>query len=409
MSSVIVSVGQCGNQISHALWKLLEPHLGYLNICDGDGKFPSVNVDSECKVIKKLSQQFGPRYHKNNLITGVKGCGSNWALGYYGNKDNSEGSLLNKTVDAIRKETERCSSFSGIIMIHSLAGGTGSGLGSLLHEILRDDYPMNYILSCVVAPHDSGESPLQYYNSSLCLSTVHENTDSLLVFKNDEVLSKSKAMHGRKEERNTETSTPISLGCCNQYIAQCIAGLILPTESVSNNSARCVGFGLEPWELVRSVCPMPATKFIHTSYAVTSEIQNEKLIREVTKVARHQHGDSYCTNIADLIVIRGHVPTFRVDSLIERMKFVKWNPFPVDLWTAKVNPLTSGSLISLAAATNCTAVLPFLERTVTKARIKYTANAYLHWYTKHGCTKEDFLQAFTNLDTVTASYIDAIR
>ena len=403
MSCVFVGVGQCGNQINCALWKLLEPYLGNLNICNGDGKFPAVNIDSERKVIKNLWHQFGNRYIKNNLITGIKGCGSNWAIGYYGNKDSCEDSLLSRTVDAIRREIERCSSFSGMILIHSLAGGTGSGLGSLLHQMLKDEYPMNYILSCVIAPHDSGESPLQNYNSALCLSSIHDNTDGILLFKNDEVLQKSQP---RKQEQKSDTLVSVSVEHCNQYIARCLADLILPTDSVSGNSSRCAGLGLEAWELVRSVAPMPATKFIH---ATRMSCSSQNVEKNAVKVANHQHVDDQCTNIAGLFIVRGNVPAFPVESLIKRLKFVSWNPFPVDLWSAKVNPLGPGKLVSLAAATNCSAVVPFLERTTTKARVMFDAKAYLHWYTKHGSTNDDFLQAFTNLDTTTSSYIDSIR
>ena len=406
MSSVIVCVGQCGNQINYELWKLLMPHLANLNICNADGKFPAVNVDTEHKVVKKLWNDFGTRYNKNSLITGVKGCGSNWAVGYYGNKNSHEDSLLSRTLDAIRKETERCSSFSGIILIHSLAGGTGSGLGSLLHQMLREEYPMNYILSCAIAPYDGGESPLQEYNASLCLSSAHESADSILLFKNDEVMLKLKGACGRKQEQKNEPSPLLSIRHCNHYIVQCIAQLILPTDSVSNNSDKCTGFGLEPWELVRSICPMPTMKFIHASCAPCSA---ENIVSDAIKAANHRHGDGYCTNISGLFVVRGSIPTVHVNNIIEQMKFVKWNPFPVDIWTAKANPLTSGKVTSLAAATNCSAILPFLERTVTKARIKFNANAYLHWYTKYGCTKDDFVEAFTNLDSVIASYNDAIR
>jgi len=377
--------------------------LGNLSICNGDGKFPAVNIDSEHKVVKNLWRQFGNRYNKNNLISGVKGCGSNWALGYYGNKDSREGSLLCKTLDAIRKETERCSSFSGIILIHSLAGGTGSGLGSLLHQMLREEYPMNYILSCVITPHASGESPLQNYNTTLCLSSIHDNTDSILLFNNDEVLQK---LQPRKHEPKSDMSLPVSVEHCNRYIARCLADLILPTDSVSGNSSRCAGFGLEAWELVRSVAPMPATKFIHASHMFCS---SENVEKNAVSVATHRHGDGQCMNIAGLFVVRGNAPSFPVDNLIKRLKFVSWNPFPVDLWSAKVNALGPGKLVSLAAATNCSAVVPFLERTTMKGRIMFDAKAYLHWYTKHGCTSDDILQAFTNLDTIKASYVDAIR
>ena len=57
-------------------------------------------------------------------------------------------------------------------MMHSLSGGTGSGLGSRLIEALRDEYGLGHLMSCAFAPHTSGESPLQHYNSLLTLATL---------------------------------------------------------------------------------------------------------------------------------------------------------------------------------------------------------------------------------------------
>lgn len=57
-------------------------------------------------------------------------------------------------------------------MIHSLTGGTGSGLGSHLVERIRDAYPLAHIMSVVVSPHASGDSPLQHYNSLLSLASL---------------------------------------------------------------------------------------------------------------------------------------------------------------------------------------------------------------------------------------------
>ena len=50
-----------------------------------------------------------------------------------------------------------------------------SGFGSRLCEALRDEYPMNYLMSVTVAPCASGESPLQHYNSLLCLATLQRS------------------------------------------------------------------------------------------------------------------------------------------------------------------------------------------------------------------------------------------
>lgn len=40
-----------------------------------------------------------------------------------------------------RKEAEDCECLQGFQVVHSLGGGTGSGLGSLLISKLREEYP----------------------------------------------------------------------------------------------------------------------------------------------------------------------------------------------------------------------------------------------------------------------------
>ena len=41
-------------------------------------------------------------------------------------------------MDMIRKEAEKCENLSGFQLCHSTSGGTGSGLGSLLLQRLKD-------------------------------------------------------------------------------------------------------------------------------------------------------------------------------------------------------------------------------------------------------------------------------
>ena len=47
--------------------------------------------------------------------------------------------LLDLELDRIRKLIEKCSNFQGFLMLNSIGGGTGSGLGSLLLENISDD------------------------------------------------------------------------------------------------------------------------------------------------------------------------------------------------------------------------------------------------------------------------------
>jgi tubulin gamma len=48
-------------------------------------------------------------------------------------------------MDMIHREADGSDSLEGFVLIHSIAGGTGSGLGSYLLEKLNDRFPKKLI------------------------------------------------------------------------------------------------------------------------------------------------------------------------------------------------------------------------------------------------------------------------
>jgi hypothetical protein len=82
------------------------------------------------------------------------GRGNNWAMGYEDAPLNGE-RLSDLAMERFRHEVERSDYFKGVVMMHSLAGGTGSGLGSRLVEILRTEYPTSFITAVSVYPNKS--------------------------------------------------------------------------------------------------------------------------------------------------------------------------------------------------------------------------------------------------------------
>ncbi|CAJ0926471.1 unnamed protein product, partial [Mesorhabditis belari] len=57
-------------------------------------------------------------------------------------------------MDVIRKEAEGCDCLQGFQLTHSLGGGTGSGMGTLLISKIREEYPdriMKHFLCCSLA------------------------------------------------------------------------------------------------------------------------------------------------------------------------------------------------------------------------------------------------------------------
>ena len=167
MSSVYVHIGQCGNQVGQAFWNKVEqrssprqqtaqkhrPQVAtankhkmpgkliqsnapvYLPFSLLDGTLPCVLVDSEPKVVQRCCSKKGvlaSRVPEEFRITEKRGRGNNWACGYHDRHSvagsRSTGSSLVECVrERVRKLVEKCDHFTGTVLFHSLAGGTGSG------------------------------------------------------------------------------------------------------------------------------------------------------------------------------------------------------------------------------------------------------------------------------------------
>lgn len=116
MSSVVLFVGQCGNQVGHELMGLIDKSDTH-PLSHRDGKLHCVCVDSESKVINhnyREDTRSSGLYREGNMIVGQRGRGNNWALGYHGlNQDTEDTSLLCRAMETVRKEIERCDSYAG--------------------------------------------------------------------------------------------------------------------------------------------------------------------------------------------------------------------------------------------------------------------------------------------------------
>lgn len=84
--------------------------------------------------------------------------------------------------------TPNTSPSQGFMLLHSIAGGTGSGLGSLLLEQLSEHYPKKLIQTYSVFPNtaDDGGSDtvVQPYNSVLATKRLVDHADSVIVLDN---------------------------------------------------------------------------------------------------------------------------------------------------------------------------------------------------------------------------------
>jgi tubulin epsilon len=64
--------------------------------------------------------------------------------------------------------------------LHSLGGGTGSGLGTYIVKDLADLYPTVFRFNACVFPSNDDDVITSPYNSMLALNTLIENSDCIL-------------------------------------------------------------------------------------------------------------------------------------------------------------------------------------------------------------------------------------
>lgn len=167
---VHVQTGQCGNQIGNKFWEtiisehglgtdgvytgnndqLLERINVYFNEASGNKYVPrSVLVDLEPGTMDAIrGGPLGKLHRPDNFVFGQSGAGNNWAKGHYTEGDpsfsilfkwqvwHSAGAeLIEQVLEVVRKEAEGCDCLQGFQLTHSLGGGTGSGMGTLLVSV----------------------------------------------------------------------------------------------------------------------------------------------------------------------------------------------------------------------------------------------------------------------------------
>ncbi|KAF6031201.1 hypothetical protein EB796_010437 [Bugula neritina] len=409
MATVPIYVGQCGNQIGYQFdVERFENQLSTSETTRGrtitrssntrSGKASDTNyrdsimIDTESKVINKLA--------KLHL---TKSSG----------KLRARNPVLEKALESVRRQAERCDMFNNILLISSLCGGTGGGLGSRILESLRGEFRLEHIISCVVAPFLTGDTPLQHYNALLSLASLQKFSDAVLLFKNDMV---SSHCHTSSSVEQGTDHTGISYTHMNRYIASCLAEITTPTDTLTPSS----GFGcnLELSELVRSVCPQPSLKFLTTNQATRAIDDVKALCNSVIGLTKKESMSTKCHSLSNVAVIRGGSTSNSVYATLPAMeqrikkdlRAVSWNPFPVDYWLSS-ECLAKGKSgnHSFTLVTNYSNIIPYAEHVWVKAKQMYTEKAYIHWYYKHGLCQDYFEEAFSTVEDIIHGYTDAVK
>ncbi|KAM5273444.1 tubulin delta chain [Ctenodactylus gundi] len=450
MSIVTVQLGQCGNQIGFEVFDALfsdsQCSPGFCSKRDNEAYQASckerffreeengvpvaraVLVDMEPKVINqmltKAAQSGRWKYGQQAHFCQKQGSGNNWAYGYSAHGPRHEESIMN----LIQKEVEKCDSLSGFFIIMSMAGGTGSGVGAFLTQKLQDQYSNALKMNQIIWPYGTGEVIVQNYNSILTLSHLYRSSDALLIHENDAIHKIcAKLMHLKQ----------ISFSDLNQVLAHQLGSVFQPTYSAEGSlryRRNPLGDLMEnlvshpEFKLlsVRNIPQMSENSLAYSTFTWTGLlkhlrqmlISNAKMEEGIDwqvrpplsgllppgKTSLHKE-PRFNTSLANLVILRGKdVQSADLEGFRDPALYTSWLA-PVDAFNVwKTQRAFNKYEKSATLVSNSQFLVKPLDTIVGKAWNMFASKAYIHQYTKHGIEEEDFLDSFTLLEQVVASY-----
>ena len=178
---VTIHVGQCGNQIGARFLDLAEKESDLKNLIfsNQSGLPRSVLVDMECGVLNRVC-----RLRKfdtdRQVVSDVSGSGNNWAVGHYCYGPQ----YVERIADCIRHQLEQCDRLDSLHLFASASGGTGSGLGSFILELLSDE-KFSKICTVVFPSIGANDVVTSPYNAVLTTAALVKYASAVLVVTND--------------------------------------------------------------------------------------------------------------------------------------------------------------------------------------------------------------------------------
>ncbi|MEZ5303919.1 MAG: hypothetical protein R3F11_25255 [Verrucomicrobiales bacterium] len=163
------------------------------------------------------------------------------------------GRRCSKRFALVSREVRKCPRLGGLVVMHSLGGGTGSGLGAMALRQLRATYPKVPILSCAVLPSTRVSSVVtEPYNALLAIDALRQHADACLFLDNEALVSALELRWRIPEPTHADL---------NAMIAEILGGATASVRFPNDPGGRAIGLD----EAIRQWVPRPGLKFAVTA------------------------------------------------------------------------------------------------------------------------------------------------
>ncbi|XP_047137242.1 tubulin gamma-1 chain isoform X1 [Hydra vulgaris] len=412
---ITLQVGQCGNQIGMEFWKQLCAEHGispegmledfatdgtdrkdvFFYQADDEHYIPrSVLLDLEPRVIDSIMQSpYANLYNPENIYTSKDGggAGNNWGSGYA-----QAESLHEELFDIIDREADGSDSLEGFVLCHSIAGGTGSGMGSYMLDTINDRYPKKLIQTYSVFPQqeDVSDVVVQPYNSMLTLKRLTQNADCVVVLDNT-------ALNRIAADR---------LHIPNPTFSQ-VNQLVSTIMATSTTTLRYPGYmNNDLIGLIASLIPTSRLHFLMTGYTPLTTDQKTTSVRKTTVLdvmrrllqpknmmvaTPRDRKRSHCY-ISILNIIQGEVDPTQVHKSLQRIRerklaeFIPWGPASIQVALSRKSPyVQTAHRVSGLMLANHTSISSVFEKNCRLYDKLRKRGAFLEQYKKVDMFKEN--------------------
>uniref|UniRef100_A0A8D0MLS2 Tubulin beta chain n=1 Tax=Sus scrofa TaxID=9823 RepID=A0A8D0MLS2_PIG len=373
----------------------------YYNEATGNKYVPrAILVDLEPGTMDSVrSGPFGQIFRPDNFVFGQSGAGNNWAKGHY-----TEGAeLVDSVLDVVRKESESCDCLQGFQLTHSLGGGTGSGMGTLLISKIREEYPDRIMNTFSVMPSPKvSDTVVEPYNATLSVHQLVENTDETYCIDNEALYDIC--------FRTLKLTTP-TYGDLNHLVSATMSGVTtcLRFPGQLNADLRKLAVNMVPFPRLHFFMPgfAPLTSRGSQQYrALTVPELTQQMFDSKNMMAAcdPRHG-RYLTVAA---IFRGRMSMKEVDEQMLNVQnknssyFVEWIPNNVKTAVCDIPP--RGLKMSATFIGNSTAIQELFKRISEQFTAMFRRKAFLHWYTGEGMDEMEFTEAESNMNDLVSEY-----
>ena len=417
---VHIQAGQCGNQIGTKFWEVisdeheidpsgfyndsyrpLENINVYFNEATGGRYVPrAVLMDLDPSTMDSVrAGPFGQLFRPDKFVSGRGGAGNNWAKGYY-----SEGAeLIDTVLEVVRKETESCDCLQGFQVCHSLGGGTGSGMGTLLISKVREEYPGRIMETFSVFPSPKvSDTVFEPYNATLSIHQLVENADEVMVIDNEALYDIC--------FRTFRLTTP-TYGDLNHLVSSVMSGVTccIRFPGQLNSDLRKLAVNLIPFPRLHffMVGSAPLTSRGSGQYynLTVPELTQQLFDAKNMMCASDPRHGRYLTAAA---IFRGRMSTMEVDEQMlsvqnkSSFNFVEWIPSNIMSSICEIPP--RGLKMAATVIGNSTAIQEIFKRIAEKFAAMFRRRSFMHQYTGEGLDEMEFIEAESNMNDLVSEY-----